>query len=68
MDGLWYCDKCGEVTGDPYNYRFCSVCDNVVKDLEKKLEIAINGLKRVKRIAFPRPKVTDMIDRYLKRL
>ncbi len=68
MDGYWICSKCQVPTTNPTTHLFCPDCEKTVKDLERKLEIAINGLKRVKKIAFPRPKVTDMIDRYLKRL
>lgn len=68
MDGYWVCSKCLTPTAEPTTHLHCPDCEDKVKDLEKKLKIAVNGLKRVRKIAFPRPKVTDMINRYLKRL
>lgn len=68
MDGFWYCNRCGNATQDPHSHTFCGKCDKVVKSLEKKVKAAVAGLKRIKKIAFPRPEVTDMIDKLLKRL
>ena len=68
MDGFWYCTSCGDPTQDPHSHTLCEKCDNVVKSLEKKVKAAVAGLKRIKKIAYPRPDATDMIDKLLKRL
>lgn len=68
MDGFWYCNRCGDATQDPHSHTFCEKCDKVVKSLEKKVKAAVAGLKRIKKIAYPRPEATDMIDKLLKRL
>ena len=68
MEGFWYCDKCGDPTGDPHTSTLCWKCDKIAKSLEKKVKAAVAGLKRIKKIAYPRPQVTDMIDKLLKRL
>ncbi len=68
MDGYWVCSKCQAPTTQPTTHLLCPGCDKLAKSLEKKVKAAVAGLKRIKKIAFPRPEVADMIDKLLKRL
>jgi uncharacterized Zn finger protein (UPF0148 family) len=66
MDGYWVCSGCQAPTTKPTTHLFCPDCDKIVKSLEKKVKAAVAGLKRIKKIAYPRPEATDMIDKLLK--
>jgi uncharacterized Zn finger protein (UPF0148 family) len=68
MDGYWICSECQAPTTKPTTHLLCPECEDTVKDLEKKVTAAVSGLKRIKKIAYPRPEVTDIIDKLLKRL
>lgn len=68
MDGFWYCTGCGNPTQDPRSHTLCESCDKDVKSLKWKLGQARGALKRLKKIAYPRPLVTDIIDKVLKKL
>lgn len=68
MDGLWFCEECESPTSSPKTRRLCAECDKEVKSLGWKLGQAKGALKRIKKIAYPRPEVTDIIDKVLKRL
>lgn len=68
MDGYWVCSRCQAPTTKPTTHLLCPKCEDMVKDLEEKVTAAVNGLKRIKKIAYPRPEVTDIIDKLLKRL
>ena len=68
MEGYWICSQCQAPTTQPATHLLCPGCEDKTKDLEKKLGQARGALKRLKKIAYPRPEATDIIDKVLKRL